>query len=185
MTIKNNIVNGIGVAGHGLLFGERSENQTVFNNYSNTEINGRHSIVIKGKDHKVYENIFYSGDSDGVYLKGVDNSEVYKNIIICNVVDSNAIRYEPDNSGNLPINNNVHNNKIRVTNGVAVRINQAASIGDNNIQDNNYFLVENNGVYGSMYSVTANSLNDIRSLWAANYPTGVNNSVNSEDLNNY
>jgi hypothetical protein len=185
VTIRNNVIKSTGLAGHGLLFGERCDSNIIYNNISNARDGGRHAIVLKGANHKVYENLFYSGDSDGIYLKGSNNVEAYKNLTICDVVDSNALRYEPDASSNEAQNNNVRNNKFRVKEGVGVRVNSSASIGENNQQDKNYWLVELNGSYGFMFSSAVNSLAEIQNSWSSNYATGTSNSVNSENLDNY
>ena len=182
-TIRYNIVNCLGNAGHALLIGERSENQNAYSNILNASITGRHGSVIKGINHTLKDNLIYGGDLDCIYLKGSQNTKVEGNTSFQDTGGA-CIRYSNDGSNNLPSDNFIIKNSFLASNGKIIEVFDT-TIGVNNKQDKNVYGVIDSGIWGDMFNQSVLSLSEIVNSWDQNYSTNSDNDKGSIDNSFY
>lgn len=172
-SIIGNTVTNNGTSGHGILVSTGGSNVIIADNVTDQSGGGSYGIVLKGANNVARNNTFRGGSNSGVLIKDATNCSVIDNVVYSSVVGAIALRFD------LAPGSIVTGNTFYVTAGQLHSIANIAAAGTNIVVDNNTYDIDGPATWGAMFGNTVSSLANVRSQWAANYPTAPANDANS------
>jgi hypothetical protein len=169
------------VSGHAFLVSYESDGHTISDNLIYANSGGDHAAVIKGANHTLTGNTIYGGSATALYLKGANTVSATDNYLVQVVAGGSAIEFGEESLSATPdpVDCDVINNLVEVTNGRVIEV-ASAEISTGNTVDENAYLVSGSGAWGTMFGSSVGSLAAVQSSWAANYDQTTND-ANSVD----